>query len=730
MSLIKQFLIIIGIPLLGMVIIFIVGIQNFGSIKKGVRALMELENERVTMVNADRDAYQAFLNERSSLETFDANLLNELDASNQENLQQTWERITEPGQNFTPKMQSQFTRFRTNYESWKKHSRQIIALSKETASENVQMLDSSAKAIEAFGRMRDNIDKLGELIDSQLGENVSPARRRELEKALSLVLNGDRDAYQAYLAQLLSIRVLGQEDMKQQDHDNEENIAQTGERFLAAAEISGEAANPFKSEFENYFSVWKENSRKAVQLAKQSLAKNMAKKTESEASTVAFETMRDAIDKLGEMQDERAKMGEENMAHSISNTITIYVVTVVIALILAMAVAFILIRSILSALFNCVELAEKVSEGDFQVSLESQRKDELGKLMGAMNKMAHMLRGAISSISKTMGHVSRGDFRYSMSEAGMTGELIMIKDSINKSIDMLSGTIAQVVTATEQVNSGADQISSASQSLASGTTEQAASLEEVSSSMSEVTSRVQANNENASQAAELATKTMGVADRGDTQMKDMLSSMNKINSSSADISKIIKVIDEIAFQTNLLALNAAVEAARAGKYGKGFAVVAEEVRNLAARSAEAAKNTTSLIENSVKEVESGVDNANKTAEVLSEITVGIAKVNDLVAEIAAASQEQSSNTNEISNALTQVNNVIQQNSSISEESASASEELSSQATELKAMMARFKLPDQKSGQEVKTEQPALEPVERVKQTPKMITLDDDDYGKY
>lgn len=166
------------------------------------------------------------------------------------------------------------------------------------------------------------------------------------------------------------------------------------------------------------------------------------------------------------------------------------------------------------------------------------------------------------------------------------------------------------------------------------------------------------------QASQLTTQVMEIANRGNDQMQEMLSSIDKINGSSSEISKIIKVIDEIAFQTNLLALNAAVEAARAGKYGKGFAVVAEEVRNLAARSAEAAKSTTELIENSIKEVESGVSNAGKTTDILNEINEGVTKVNDLVGEIAAASKEQSNSTYEINVSLNQVNDVVLQNSSI------------------------------------------------------------------
>jgi methyl-accepting chemotaxis protein len=216
------------------------------------------------------------------------------------------------------------------------------------------------------------------------------------------------------------------------------------------------------------------------------------------------------------------------------------------------------VRSLLSALFQCVNLAEKVSNADFTISLKSKRKDELGRLMTVMNQMAGSLKDAILSISQTMDHVSKGDFTNIIDGAGMTGELVLIKDSINKSIDMLSDTISQVVLATDQVHSGSDQIASASQSLASGTAEQAASLEEISSTMSEINSRSNSNNENAELAAKLASQTLETATQGNNQMQELQSSMEKISASSSDISKIIKVIDEIAFQTNLLALNDAV----------------------------------------------------------------------------------------------------------------------------------------------------------------------------
>jgi X-X-X-Leu-X-X-Gly heptad repeat protein len=384
-------------------------------------------------------------------------------------------------------------------------------------------------------------------------------------------------------------------------------------------------------------------------------------------------------------------------------------------------------------------LARKITSGNFDIE---QSGEKTTGVFAEFIKMANSLSSSVKSIQNTMDSISQGDFTKSISDEGMTGDLSLIKDSINNSIDMLSDTINQVILASEQVNAGSGQLSSSSQALASGTTEQAASLEEVSSSMSEVGSKSKTNSENADQASQLSNQTLEVVGRGNKQMEEMLSSMDKISNSSSEISKIIKVIDEIAFQTNLLALNAAVEAARAGKYGKGFAVVAEEVRNLAARSAEAAKNTTELIENSAKEVELGVSNSSKTAEILNEIIDSITKVNDLAGEIATASEEQNASTQEMNKALIQVNDVVQQNSSISEEAASASEELSGQSMELQAMMRRFKLNQTATHQgsaQTFAQKPAVEPtqqavpadkVKTVAGSQKMIMLDDDNFGKY
>jgi len=260
---------------------------------------------------------------------------------------------------------------------------------------------------------------------------------------------------------------------------------------------------------------------------------------------------------------------------------------------------------------------------------------------------------------------------------------IAITRSITKPINRV---IANLTTGAEQTTSAAGQVSAASQSLAQGSSEQAASLEETTASMEEMSSMTNQNADNANEAKKLAETAWSSAEKGTEAMTRMSSAIDDIKTSSDETAKIIKTIDEIAFQTNLLALNAAVEAARAGEAGKGFAVVAEEVRNLAQRSAEAARTTADMIEGSVKNADNGVAISKEVAESLGEIAEGSRKVNDLVGEIAAASNEQSQGIDQISTAVTQMDQVTQSNAANAEESASASEELSAQAEELNRMV--------------------------------------------
>ena len=250
----------------------------------------------------------------------------------------------------------------------------------------------------------------------------------------------------------------------------------------------------------------------------------------------------------------------------------------------------------------------------------------------------------------------------------------------------LNRIIAGLNEGADQVNDAAGQVSSASQQLAEGAGEQASSLEETSSALEEMSAMTRANAQNAKQANELASAAKTNADQGDQTMHQLNSAMGAINESSGQISKIIKVIEEIAFQTNLLALNAAVEAARAGEHGKGFAVVAEEVRNLAQRSAQAARDTTNLIEGSVTRAKEGTTVADSAGKALQAIVSDVTKVADLLNGITQASQEQAQGVDQVNTAVSEMDKVTQQNAAGAEESASAAEELSAQAATLKGVV--------------------------------------------
>lgn len=336
------------------------------------------------------------------------------------------------------------------------------------------------------------------------------------------------------------------------------------------------------------------------------------------------------------------------------------------------------------------DVLAQISQGNLNVHVKGNYKGDYLALTTSVNETTRTLQSVINEISNILLRIGQNDLNIEEVKA-YTGNFALISDSLNKIITSLNQTMREINSASEQVAAGAGQIAAASQTLSQGSEQQASAIEEVTVSINEMAAQVKNNAVNASQANELGLTARDNAIKGNEQMKTMLQAMHDINESSANISKIIKVIDDIAFQTNILALNAAVEAARAGQYGKGFAVVADEVRNLAQRSANAAKETTALIESSIDKVEAGTKIANNTAQALHEIVDSVSKAATLVSQISSASNEQAAAITQINQAMDQVSQVVQTNSATAQESASASEELSSQAEMLKHMVNKFRL---------------------------------------
>jgi len=336
------------------------------------------------------------------------------------------------------------------------------------------------------------------------------------------------------------------------------------------------------------------------------------------------------------------------------------------------------------------EVLSELAKGNLKTQINGSYKGDHAKIKNSLNMTIESLSIYIKDISYILNNISTGNLSIDITTE-YKGDFIEIKNSLNKIINSFNKMITNINQSAEQVSMGAKELSISSQILSQGSTEQASSIKELSTSLASISNQTNENATNASEANYLALSVKKNAKNVHIQMQAMLDSMTNISESSINVSNIIRVIDEIAFQTNILSLNASVEAARAGQHGKGFAVVAEEVRNLAERTAKAAKETTELIEGSVKRVEFGTKTANNTANSLTQIVEEINNVAKIVEDITKSSNEQANSIIQINQALEQVSKVLQTNSAASEEGAAASQQLASQAEILKEMTNNFKL---------------------------------------
>lgn len=394
--------------------------------------------------------------------------------------------------------------------------------------------------------------------------------------------------------------------------------------------------------------------------------------------------------------------------------------------------------SIAKPIKACAERLRLLSQGDLQTEVPStSNQDETGLLLSSLDEVVKALNSAISDVSYHLGEIAKGDYATTVIRV-YKGDFKGLETSTKGIILSLNETMHQIRQSARQVAAGSEQVAVGSQALSQGAAEQASSIEELSATIAEISQQIKNNAQNAIEAEQITTQAGKELFESNAQMDTMISAMAEISAASNEISKIIKTIDDIAFQTNILALNAAVEAARAGAAGKGFAVVADEVRNLASKSAEAAKNTTSLIESSILAVEKGTKIAGETANSLRHVVTSAQKSVALIEKISVASNEQAGAVTQVNQGIEQISSVIQTNSATSEESAAASEELSGQAQMLRELVHRFKLKEQTenvaSVHTSASAKPAVSQQKKAIQTgmmdtdPALLSLRSDKYG--
>lgn len=375
---------------------------------------------------------------------------------------------------------------------------------------------------------------------------------------------------------------------------------------------------------------------------------------------------------------------------SISQLMVMAGIVILIACIMATIAFFTIIKLVIRPIEHIRDMATELRTGNLSITNDCTQKDEIGELSAEMNETASILNRYISDIGKYAQQIEKGNLRAELTEE-FSGDFIVLKESLQNVELSLRDMMEQINHTSNGVADASGQAASGAQSLAHGSSEQAGSIEKLQNTISVTADHILEATRTAQVASEKANNIGTVLQTGTEQMREMTSAMDNISRSSTEIGKVIKAIEDIAFQTNILALNASVEAARAGEAGKGFAVVADEVRNLASKSADAASNTTSLIESSIHAVENGEDVVNATVESLKTVVAGVKEIVEITNSIAEGLLQQTTGIEDIQRGIAEISSVTQTISATAEENGAASEELSGQSEQLKRLVERFQL---------------------------------------
>ncbi len=670
-------------------------ISVFNKVDSTIPTIEKSRQSLSLVLNADRDAYQAYVARLQTVDTNDQAKIQEEALSNEENIQQVQDRATKAAANFQDETNDIFRKFSESFPVWQENSKESISLAKKRSLLHSNLLESNNTSKQEFNTMRPYMDEITEMIEQEVTTN--PAKSQELFTLIDLVLNADRDAYQAQGFEMLAMTTSDQNAFANFDQENQANIAQVGERMGKASKLMNKEMLKKYALFKTHYELWKEASRNTINTSSEILKINSTIEKVDKVTLEEFNKTRNALDELGEKANEIATRSIDStqqetinfqnsvtkLKDMIEQTIITAIIILAVFLVTLILIVYFVARSLITPIMAAIIGVEKIATGDLDINFR-ENKDELGHMAASLNNMTSELRQK----AELAEQIANGNLNHEVHKLSDKDRLSLafstMVERLNYVLNIVNNDIVKISAITKEV-------STASNSLSDGATQQAAALEEVKSSMVEIASQTSINAENSSQACIFANIVAKAAETGQERMNSMRKSMEQISNNGELTRKVIKTIDDIAFQTNLLALNAAVEAARAGQHGKGFAVVAEEVRNLAARSATAAAETAELIERSNKEIIEGVNICEYTAEALAEITTNADNNNKLISQISQASAQQAQALTQINLGLDQIEQITHQNTSSAEETATASEDMNHQAQELKELFSMFKL---------------------------------------